>query len=69
MTSPPAPLTLVIGNKNYSSWSARPWLTMTQLGIPFAERMIKFDSKEPEARHGTVSRAAKNAPGTWVSWR
>ena len=43
-TSPP--LTLVIGNKNYSSWSARPWLTMTELGIPFAERMLKFDSED-----------------------
>ena len=40
------PLTLVIGNKNYSSWSARPWLTMTELGIPFAERTIKFDSED-----------------------
>lgn len=39
-------LTLVIGNKNYSSWSARPWLTMTELGIPFAERMLKFDSED-----------------------
>ena len=42
--SVPAHLTLVIANKNYSSWSARPWLTMTELGIPFAERMVKFDS-------------------------
>ena len=37
-------LTLVIANKNYSSWSARPWLAMTELGIPFNERMVKFDS-------------------------
>ena len=40
------PLTLVIGNKNYTSWSARPWLTMTELGIPFGERMFKFDSED-----------------------
>ena len=39
-------LTLVIANKNYSSWSLRPWLAMTQLGIPFSERMVKFDSKD-----------------------
>ena len=45
MCAPPA-LTLVIGNKNYSSWSALPWLTMTELGIPFAERMLKFDSED-----------------------
>ena len=42
----PPPLTLVVGNKNYSSWSARPWLTMTELGIPFVERMLKFDSED-----------------------
>ena len=44
--SSPAFLTLVIANKNYSSWSARPWLTMTGLGIPFTERMVKFDSSD-----------------------
>ncbi len=30
-------LTLVIGNKNYSSWSLRPWLAMKQAGIAFNE--------------------------------
>ena len=44
--SVPAHLTLVIANKNYSSWSARPWLTMTELGIPFTEHMVKFDSAD-----------------------
>ena len=39
-------LTLVIANKNYSSWSLRPWLVMTQLGIEFRERMVKFDSED-----------------------
>ncbi len=39
-------LTLVIANKNYSSWSLRPWLAMTELGIPFSERMVKFDSED-----------------------
>ena len=33
-------LTLVIGNKNYSSWSLRPWLAMKVDGIPFAEERI-----------------------------
>lgn len=32
--------TLVIGNKNYSSWSLRPWLWMRQAGIPFTEKRI-----------------------------
>ena len=40
------PLTLVIANKNYSSWSLRPWLAMRELGIPFAERLVKFDSAD-----------------------
>ena len=39
------PLTLVIANKNYSSWSLRAWLVMRELGIPFAERLLKFDSE------------------------
>ena len=34
--------TLHIGNKNYSSWSLRPWILMTELGIPFTERMHLF---------------------------
>ncbi|MDE0113211.1 MAG: glutathione S-transferase family protein [Albidovulum sp.] len=33
-------LTLVIGNKNYSSWSLRPWLAMRHAGIPFNERLL-----------------------------
>ena len=33
-------LTLVIGNKNYSSWSLRPWLLLRQSGIPFSEVRI-----------------------------
>ena len=32
--------TLLIGNKAYSSWSARPWLLMTALGIAFEEKII-----------------------------
>jgi glutathione S-transferase len=33
---------LVIGNKNYSSWSLRPWIAMKALGIPFEEIVIPF---------------------------
>ena len=35
---------LVIGNKNYSSWSFRPWIAMKALGIPFEEILIPFGS-------------------------
>lgn len=34
--------TLTIANKNYSSWSLRPWLLMTELGIAFEERLLPF---------------------------
>jgi glutathione S-transferase len=33
---------LYIGNKNYSSWSLRPWLLMRMLGIPFQEKLVPF---------------------------
>ena len=38
---------LVIGNKNYSSWSMRPWVLMTQAGIAFEEVMVRFDGFSP----------------------
>ncbi len=37
-------LQLYVGNKNYSSWSMRPWVLMKQAGIPFDEVMVRFDS-------------------------
>lgn len=36
--------TLVIGNKNYSSWSLRPWLLMKEAGIEFDEHRIVLDT-------------------------
>src|SRR5262249_28330714 len=41
-----AALTLVIGNKNYSSWSMRPWVLLRQLGIEFEEKKLRFNSDE-----------------------
>src|SRR6195952_159947 len=38
---------LVIGNKNYSSWSMRPWVLLKQAGISFDEVKVRFDSFEP----------------------
>jgi len=40
-------LTLYIGNKNYSSWSMRPWVLMKQAGLPFEERKVRFDAFAP----------------------
>lgn len=37
-------ITLVIGNKNYSSWSLRAWLTLKQAGVDFSEISIFLDT-------------------------
>mgnify|MGYP001559583556 FL=1 len=61
-------LALVIGNKNYSSWSLRPWLLLKQAGIPFTEhhiplyvgdwheRVLKHSpsGKVPALQHGAI---------------
>lgn len=38
--------TLLIGNKNYSSWSLRPWLLLHAFGIPFTEELHVFETPE-----------------------
>ncbi|HXE22691.1 MAG TPA: glutathione S-transferase family protein [Rhodoferax sp.] len=40
-------LKLYIGNKNYSSWSMRPWVLLKQAGIDFEEVKVLFDSFDP----------------------
>lgn len=56
-------LKLYVGNKNYSSWSMRPWVLLTQVGIPFEEVMVRFDSFEAGSRFkqtmGAVSPTGK----------
>ena len=37
---------LFIGNKNYSSWSLRPWVLLKELGIPFRERQVIFGTDQ-----------------------
>ncbi len=46
---------LVIGNKNYSSWSFRPWMVLKQAGIPFEEELISFNDPTFGARVRRVS--------------
>jgi glutathione S-transferase len=41
---------LIIGNKNYSSWSFRPWLAMKVAGITFQETVISLDAPDFKAR-------------------
>lgn len=43
-------LTLVIGNKNLSSWSLRPWLVLKRCGVPFSEIKLPLDTPEFHAR-------------------
>jgi len=43
-------LTLYIGNKNYSSWSMRPWVLLKQAGIPFQEVKVRFDAFDGQSR-------------------
>jgi glutathione S-transferase len=45
---------LIIGNKNYSSWSLRPWILMRALGIPFTERLIRLDAPDFDTQLATV---------------
>lgn len=42
-------LHLVIGNKNYSSWSFRPWIAMTVAGVPFEETVVPLDDPDFKA--------------------
>lgn len=44
---------LYIGNKNYSSWSMRPWVLLKQAGIPFDEVKLRFDAFSPESKFKT----------------
>ena len=47
--------TLVIGNKNYSSWSLRPWLLLRHGGVAFAEVLLPLDTPEFEREVGKWS--------------
>lgn len=42
-------LTLIVGNKNYSSWSMRPWLALKKTGAAFEEVVIPLDRPETRA--------------------
>jgi glutathione S-transferase len=52
-------LTLVIGNKNYSSWSLRPWLLLKQSGLEFEEVRVVLGAADFEARVRSYSPAGK----------
>ncbi len=45
---------LYIANKNYSSWSMRPWVLLRQAGIAFEEVMVRFDAFTPDSQFKKV---------------
>ncbi len=51
--------TLYIANKNYSSWSLRPWVLLRELGIPFEEKLVKFDTGSSWQTFRTFSPSGK----------
>jgi glutathione S-transferase len=52
-------LKLIIGNKNYSSWSLRPWLAMKVASIAFEEEVISLDASDFKTRVGSFSGSGK----------
>ena len=52
-------LHLIIGNKNYSSWSFRPWIAMRTAGIAFEETVISLEAADFKARASKVSGTGK----------
>jgi glutathione S-transferase len=52
-------LHLIIGNKNYSSWSFRPWIGMKATGIAFEETVISLEAKDFKARVTALSGAGR----------
>ncbi len=66
-------LTLIIGNKNYSSWSLRPWLFMRKNALCFEEKIIWFDTPTfkdevaPYGSNGTVPALFDGQRQVWDS--
>ena len=66
-------LALIIGNKNYSSWSMRPWVLLRQADIPFREIQLWFDDDgrpqgiEPYSPTGQVPVLMVNDEPVWDS--
>ncbi len=62
---------LVIGNKNYSSWSLRPWLAMKTLGLAFEERRIPLDQPDTQQeirKHNPAGKVPCLVDGANVVW-
>jgi glutathione S-transferase len=51
--------TLVVGNKNYSSWSLRPWLLLRHFGVDFDDDVLPLDTPEFAGRIAAYSGAGR----------
>ncbi len=61
-------LILYIANKNYSSWSLRPWVLMRELGIPFQEKLVPFGDAQSFRSFSPSGRVPCLVDGTAVVW-
>lgn len=64
-------LKLILGNKNYSSWSLRPWIAMRNAGIPFEEEVIPLyepGSAERMAAYSPTGKVPVLIDGDMVIW-
>lgn len=64
-------LQLVIGNKNFSSWSLRPWLLLKQAGLPFREipvRLRQADTKAQILAHSPSGKVPALIDGDLTVW-
>jgi len=52
-------LTLIIANKNYSSWSMRPWVALSAFGIPFQEVRVLLDQPDTASRIAEYTAAGR----------
>lgn len=50
---------LIIGNRNYSSWSLRPWLVLKHIGVPFEEELIPLEHLDTATRISRYSAAGR----------
>ena len=66
-----APLTLVIGNKNYSSWSLRAWLFLKHCGLAFSEVVVPLDTADTHAaidKYGPTRKVPVLRQGELTVW-
>lgn len=68
---PEPTLSLVIGNKTWSSWSLRPWLVLKRLGIPFEEQNVRLrqtDTKAAILAHSPAGKVPVLTHGDLLIW-